>query len=66
MNCPHCNAPMIERDERFPECEECGHVEYDAFTLALMAETRREFEQAKRECYPDPVPSYREYVKTKS
>lgn len=62
MNCPECGALMREREDRFPDCEECGFEQYDAYTLALIAETRREFDQAKRECWPDPVPTYKEWM----
>lgn len=66
MTCPKCGSEMRDRgDEHFPDCEECGHVEYDAYTIQLMEETRREFDQAVREYWPDRVPSYAEYMERK-
>ena len=45
-------------DERFPSCEDCGFVQYDANTLALMAEVRREQAHAKNVL--GYVPTYQE------
>lgn len=61
MLCPECGSELIERGERFPECEDCGFTKYDEFTLSVIAETKREYEEAKRFCWPEKVPSYREY-----
>ena len=34
---------MVDGDEgRFPTCDECGYVQYDEETLALIAEVKRE------------------------
>lgn len=64
MNCPDCNIPLRERgDGHFPDCEDCGFELLDAATIQLRAEVEREFKQAQRECYPDPVPSYGEWLK---
>ena len=66
MICPNCQSEMRDRgDEHFPDCEDCGFVLYDAETIALREEVRREYEQARREYFPDPVPSYREYMECK-
>jgi hypothetical protein len=63
MTCYKCGGTMIKREEHFPECEDCGFVAYDQGTLALIAEVRCEFEQARRECWPEPVPSYAEWIR---
>lgn len=64
MKCPECDSELRDRgDEHFPDCEDCGFVLYDADTIALREEVRREFEQAKAACWPDPVPSYAEWMK---
>ena len=64
--CPECGGNDWRNrgsdGEYFPVCEDCGYVEYTEETLQLMEETRREFEQAKAVCYPDPVPSYAEWI----
>jgi hypothetical protein len=65
MICPCCNKPDVTQpdDGRWPTCEECGFVIYSAESLALQAEVRAEYEQAKRECWPEPVPEYLEYLR---
>lgn len=61
MKCPECNDEMdLSDDERFPECLNCGFVQYDADTLALQAEIRREQAAAKKVL--GYVPSYGEAI----
>ena len=62
-HCPECGGELREREARFPDCPDCGFEWLDGAAISLREETRREFEQAKRECWPDPVPPYKEYVK---
>jgi hypothetical protein len=61
MTCPQCGYEMREREGHFPDCEDCGHIEYDAEALALGAEVMQEFLRASAECWPNPVPAYKEY-----
>jgi ribosomal protein S27AE len=63
MNCPKCGSGdwMPATDESFAACNDCGFTEYDEWTLSIQAEAKREYEEAKQYCWPDPVPSYREY-----
>jgi len=60
--CPRCGSgDWMPADEgAWPSCNDCGHVEYDAETLALMAEVRRE--QAFCSRVLGRVPTYREAV----
>ena len=66
MTCPKCGGEDMRRrgddGEYFPTCEDCGFTEYDEETLQLQAEVGRDYEQAKRECWPNKVPSYRDYL----
>jgi NADH pyrophosphatase NudC (nudix superfamily) len=50
MICPDCGSTDIidHHDERFPTCEDCGHVFYDEWTLAIIAEVKREQAQCKQ------------------
>ena len=50
MICPECKDDQFpEPDgEHFPSCEMCGFQFYDADTLALQAEVKREQKQAKQ------------------
>jgi Zn ribbon nucleic-acid-binding protein len=59
--CPKCLSTDIapEDEGSWPECMECGFIFYSQESLALQAEVRAEFEEAKRQCWPDPVPDYR-------
>ena len=61
--CKRCgSADVNPADEgSFPSCNECGNVEYDEETLNLMAEVRREYQEAKIQCWPDLVLSYRDW-----
>lgn len=63
MNCPKCNsADMKPEDEgSWPECNDCGFVQYDEATLQLQSEVRREQRTAKEVL--GYVPSYQEAVK---
>lgn len=46
--CEKCGGEMTDHgDERFPDCEDCGFVQYDAFTLEIIREVRAEQAQAK-------------------
>lgn len=58
--CPKCgSADLNEADEgSFGSCNDCGHVSYDAETLALMAEVQREQRECKRQL--GYVPTYEE------
>lgn len=62
MTCPECNSLYMSNgdEEHFPSCEDCGFVQYDADTLALMAEVRRE--QAHAKSVLGYVPTYQEAV----
>src|SRR5271157_4216701 len=62
--CPACGEPdVIPADEgKFAYCESCGFVQYDEWTLSIQREAKREYEEAKRFYYPDPVPDYRTWV----
>lgn len=62
--CPKCQSDDWNPSDEgsFPSCNDCGFVLYDDWTLGIMEETRREFDQAKREYWPEPVPSYPEYL----
>jgi NADH pyrophosphatase NudC (nudix superfamily) len=42
MLCPECGDEMRIREERFPDCESCGFEQYDEWTLAMIAEIKRE------------------------
>ena len=58
MTCPQCAYDgMVEKEGLFPECPDCGFVAYPADALAEQREVRREFEQAQRDCWPEPVPA---------
>jgi Homoserine O-succinyltransferase len=58
MTCSQCGFELTERgDGQFPECLDCGHIEYDAEALALMREVERGYKQAQRDCWPEPVPA---------
>jgi len=57
MNCPECGSPIEDRDDGYrPECCECGFVLYSDYDRSVMAEARRDYERAKADCYPEPVP----------
>lgn len=60
--CPKCGSDDVNApDEEFwADCNECGHVQYDADTLALQAEVRRE--QAQCKAILGYVPSYSEVI----
>lgn len=64
LTCLKCGCSDVNPADEgsWASCNDCGFVQYDADTLALMHETRREYEQAKQECWPDPVPSYKEWM----
>jgi hypothetical protein len=63
MICPDCGSEMrLRGDGHFPDCEMCGFVQLSAYSIQLRDETRREFEQAELESWPEPVPSYREWM----
>ncbi len=63
MKCPECGGVVIEaHDEHFPECEDCGFTILSEEAKAVREEAEREYKQAKQECWPDPVPSYREWI----
>ena len=61
--CPKCGSADVNppNEGRWADCNECGFIEYDAETLALQNEVRREQAQAKQ--ILGYVPSYREAVK---
>lgn len=42
--CPKCGSADVNlADEgKWAECNDCGFVKYDAYTLALIAEVKRE------------------------
>lgn len=65
MDCPECGAELQEYENRYPSCEDCGFELLSPEAIALRDATRIEFEQAKRECWPEPVPTYREWVERK-
>ena len=58
--CPECGSTLTEEDERFPECYDCGFVQYDLWTLRIQAEVREEQAHAKRVL--GYIPTYREAV----
>ena len=63
MTCPKCGSAdwNAEEDEgAWPSCNDCGFVQYDAETLAIQAEVRREQAIAKQAL--GYVPSYKEAV----
>lgn len=61
MICPECHLDsMVEREGRFPICEECGYEQYDQETLALIAEVKRE--QAQCKAVLGYVPTYPEAI----
>lgn len=59
MLCP-CGDTLIEREEHFPQCESCGYTQYDAWTLAIIAEA--EYEQSVAKAVLGHVPTYSEVV----
>jgi hypothetical protein len=61
MNCPECGAEMREREDHFPDCEDCGFTQYDEETLALQREVQRE--QAEIKEILGYVPTYHEAAK---
>jgi hypothetical protein len=61
MTCPFCGFEITEQEDGRSACEDCGFILYGEYDLAAKAEAFREYNQAKSECYPNPVPSYREY-----
>lgn len=62
IHCPECGSIywVEATDESWPHCEDCGFTQYDADTLALQAEVRREPAQCKQ--ILGYVPSYQEAV----
>ena len=57
LDCPDCGAELIpENDEERAYCEDCGFVLYSDYDRSVMAEARRDYERAKADCYPEPVP----------
>jgi hypothetical protein len=61
--CPCGSADINPPDEgSFASCEECGEIFMDPYTLSIMEEAKREYDEARRVCWPNPVPSYREWA----
>jgi hypothetical protein len=60
VTCPECGEQMRLREDRFPDCPHCGYERFDADTLSLQSEVRREQALAKREL--GYVPTYKEWV----
>lgn len=65
MTCPECGEELRSREGLFPDCQYCGLELLDEAAISLREETRREFERAKREYYPERVPLYEEYMRQK-
>ena len=61
--CPQCGkAELSEADEgRFPSCPECGFEQYDADTLDLIAEVKREQKLCKQVL--GEIPTYQDAVR---
>lgn len=59
MNCPECGGQMTADEGRFPECEDCLFTLYDAETLALQAEVKRE--QIVAKSIFGKIPKYAEW-----
>jgi transcription initiation factor TFIIIB Brf1 subunit/transcription initiation factor TFIIB len=60
--CPKCGSADVNpaNEGSWPECNECGFVQYDEDTLALQREVQREQATAKQVL--GYVPDYREAV----
>jgi ribosomal protein L37AE/L43A len=60
--CPKCGSADVnpENEGSWPECNDCGFVQYDPETLALQAQVRREQATAKQ--ILGYVPSYEEAI----
>jgi len=60
--CPKCGSAEVNPEDEgsWPSCNDCGFVQYDAETLALQDEVRREQRVAKDAL--GYVPSYQEAV----
>lgn len=59
--CPQCGGEIVQHEDRFPQCENCGFTQYDEETLALQREVQRE--QAECKAILGYIPSFREALK---
>lgn len=60
MICPKCGSHMREREDFWPDCEDCGFVQYDDETLGIQREVQRE--QAECKAILGYIPSFREAI----
>jgi hypothetical protein len=60
--CPKCGSADVNPEDEgaWADCNDCGFIQYDADTLTLQREVRREM-QAARDIF-GRIPSYSEWI----
>lgn len=62
--CPKCSSADVNPADEgsWASCNDCGWIQYDAWTLSIQAEARREYREAVDHYWPEKVPDYQTWM----